>query len=123
MTHIKTDNTRSSEPERIGDLGPATEATVAKKSERRQTAPKTAAKATNSAKSTVSKSDIVIKKLRTRNGTTLDALVEATGWQAHSVRGFLSGTVKKKLGLPLGSDIGKDGKRRYRLAEPEAGAE
>ena len=41
--------------------------------------------------------------------------MEVTGWQAHSVRGFLSGTVKKKLGLPLVSDTGKDGVRRYRI--------
>lgn len=67
------------------------------------------------------KQDIVLQKLRSAKGATLEALVEATGWQSHSVRGFLSGTVKKKLGLPLASDIGKDGKRRYRIArEPAA---
>lgn len=64
----------------------------------------------------VSKSDLILKLLRQKNGTTIEALAEVTGWQAHSVRGFLSGTVKKKLGLPLASDIGKDGKRRYSIA-------
>ncbi|WP_244966468.1 DUF3489 domain-containing protein [Mesorhizobium japonicum] len=56
-----------------------------------------------------------MKKLRLAKGVTLEALVEATGWQPHSVRGFLSGTVKKKLGQPLVSEVGKDGVRRYRL--------
>ncbi len=64
-----------------------------------------------------SKSDIVVSKLRSAKGATIETLMTATGWQAHSVRGFLSGTVRKKLGLPLESEIGKDGQRRYRLAK------
>ncbi len=40
----------------------------------------------------------------------------ATGWQPHSVRGFLSGTVKKRLGLKLQSSKAKDGERRYAIA-------
>ena len=41
--------------------------------------------------------------------------MEATGWQAHSVRGFLSAVVKKKLALNLVSETGKDGVRHYRI--------
>ena len=63
------------------------------------------------------KTDIVLKKLKSAKGITLQALMEATGWQAHSVRGFLSGTVKKKLGHELLSEIGKDGQRRYRIID------
>jgi len=44
----------------------------------------------------------------------------ATGWQAHSVRGFLSGTVKKKLEL-AGTTTREDGVRRYRLKRPGRG--
>ena len=50
-------------------------------------------------------------------GATLDELQEATGWLAHSVRGFLAGTVKKKLGLILESKKAGDGTRRYRIVK------
>lgn len=62
-----------------------------------------------------SKTDQVLKKLRTAKGVTVAQIAEATGWQLHSVRGFLSGTVKKKLGLNLVSEVSKDGTRRYRV--------
>lgn len=68
-----------------------------------------------------SKTDFVLKKLRGAKGTTLAQLSELTGWQAHSVRGFLSGTVRKKLGLNLISDAGKDGIRRYRISDRAEG--
>ena len=55
--------------------------------------------------------------LRTGDGATLEAMQQATGWQAHSVRGFLSGTVKKRMALSLTSERGDDGIRRYRVAD------
>jgi len=60
-----------------------------------------------------SKTEQVLKNLRTAKGVTIAQIAEATGWQPHSVRGFLSGTVKKKLGLNLVSEVAKDGTRRY----------
>ena len=63
----------------------------------------------------LTKSELVLKKLGLAKGVTIEMLMEATGWQAHSVRGFLSGTVKKKLGHALMSEVGKDGLRRYRI--------
>lgn len=68
------------------------------------------------------KADLVLKKLATPKGASIQNLAEVTGWQAHSVRGFLSGTVKKKLGQALISEVGKDGTRRYRIADTAAGA-
>ena len=64
-----------------------------------------------------SKAEIVLKKLRLTRGVTVAQIIEVTGWQAHSVRGFLSAVVKKKLGLHLVSDVGKDGQRRYRIVD------
>ena len=60
------------------------------------------------------KHDRVLGLLRARNGTTIAAVSEATGWQPHSVRGFLAGVVKKKLGLTLQSENAKSG-RIYRV--------
>lgn len=61
------------------------------------------------------KADIILKKLRSPRGVTIETLMQATGWQAHSVRGFLSANVRKKLGLTVMNEIGKDGVRRYRV--------
>ena len=58
--------------------------------------------------------------LNTAEGATIDELQSATGWQAHSVRGFLAGTVKKKLGLILNSKKAEDGVRRYHVVKAEA---
>jgi hypothetical protein len=49
-------------------------------------------------------------------GATIEELQAATGWQQHSVRGFLAGAVKKKLGLTLLSEKPDVGARRYRIS-------
>lgn len=61
------------------------------------------------------KTETALKALRRKRGASIAELQEMTGWQAHSVRGFLSGAVKKKLGLHVASEVGKDGVRRYRI--------
>ena len=63
-----------------------------------------------------SKQNLVIQMLRRHSGVTIEDIIAKTGWQPHSVRGFFSGLVKKKLKLPLVSEVGKDGVRRYHIA-------
>jgi hypothetical protein len=72
-------------------------------------------KAKPPAQAAETKTSIVLKKLNSPKGVTIEMLMDATAWQAHSVRGFLSAVVKKKLGLTLINEIGKDGVRRYRI--------
>lgn len=57
----------------------------------------------------------IIELLRRKEGATLTDLTKATGWQPHSVRGFLSAQVGKKLGLKLESTKRADGQRLYRI--------
>ncbi len=63
-----------------------------------------------------SKTAKILDLLKRPGGVTLKELMKATGWQAHSVRGFLSGTLGKKLGTPVESYKRADGERAYRLA-------
>jgi hypothetical protein len=54
--------------------------------------------------------------LRRPEGATVDQISASIGWQAHSVRGAMSGTLKKKHGLTITSDKAEDGQRVYRIA-------
>lgn len=63
-----------------------------------------------------SKQSHVIEMLRAPAGTTIAAVMKATGWQQHSVRGFFAGVVRKRLRLKLGSKK-VDGNRIYRIAD------
>jgi hypothetical protein len=62
-----------------------------------------------------SKTEKVLDLLRRPGGATTKELIKATGWQPHSVRGFLSGTLGKKMKLTVTSTKGKDGERTYSL--------
>ena len=67
------------------------------------------------------KATVVLDLLERPDGASLDEIMATTGWQRHSVHGFLSGIVKKKLGLVFTSTRGEDGVRRYRIGEQSPG--
>jgi hypothetical protein len=76
-------------------------------------APATAAR--KPAKRQNSKLASMVAMLRKPDGATIAEMMRATGWQAHSVRGAISGAIKKKLGLTVTSEV-TDEERCYRIA-------
>ena len=60
-----------------------------------------------------SKTGVVVGLLKRAGGVSLAELMSTTGWQAHSVRGFLSGTARKKMGLTVVSAKSENGERVY----------
>ena len=68
-----------------------------------------------------SKKALIIAMLRAPGGVTIEAMARAAKWQPHSVRGFLAGVVRKKLGLTLVSADGENG-RVYRITDRTASA-
>jgi hypothetical protein len=57
----------------------------------------------------------LIALLRRPGGATIADLVKATGWQSHTIRGAISGALKKKLGIKITSEKAKDGERVYHI--------
>ncbi len=66
--------------------------------------------------SPVTKHAQLLQLLNRPEGASIEDMMRATAWQQHSVRGFLAGTVKKKMGLPLTSSKAEGEVRRYRIA-------
>jgi Protein of unknown function (DUF3489) len=67
-----------------------------------------------------SKLELCLALLRRAEGASVEELQKRTGWQAHSVRGFLAGAVKRKLGLALVSEKAAAQPRRYRIPQVTA---
>jgi hypothetical protein len=100
------------------------EAKTAKKASKKTTKPitkvaktKQTAKATKPAKTprSDSKKEIVLSLLRREHGATLAEIAKATDWQNHSIRGFVSGQVTKKMGMKVESTKSEAGERIYRI--------
>jgi hypothetical protein len=62
-----------------------------------------------------SKKARILTLLQQAKGATLDEIMRATGWQAHSVRGFISGNLGKRMGLKVNSTRRSGGERSYRI--------
>ena len=109
-----TEKPKATKKPRVGaqraHVAPA-KAKAAKRATSTKKAPKSAKKAIGSREG--SKSAKVLELLKRPNGATLAELMKATGWQAHSVRGFLSGALGKKLGLTVTSTKAESGERSY----------
>jgi Protein of unknown function (DUF3489) len=81
----------------------------------RVAAAKTSMKADEPRIERVTKQERVLTLLSQAEGASIEEMMQATDWQQHSVRGFLAGTVKKKLGFLLTSLKPNGGVRRYRI--------
>lgn len=69
---------------------------------------------------TSTKAERILILLRRPTGATVAELSKVAGWQEHSVRGFISGTLKKRKGLDVLSEKDDKGVRRYRIASEAA---
>jgi hypothetical protein len=58
----------------------------------------------------------IIDAMRHPGGATIAQMMAGTGWQAHSVRGAISGMIRKRLGYAVVTEKGADGQRTYRIA-------
>ncbi len=97
---------------------PKKTATASKRPRRQRSAPSSTAAppAAAAAPRPESKQAQVIALLRRPEGATLEALMEATGWRRHTVRGAISGALKKKLGLAVAAETAPGRGRVYRIA-------
>jgi hypothetical protein len=98
------------------DISLATADEMGQPQARKQGARKPVTKQSTIKAKPTSKQDKMLAMLQSSSGTTIAAMMKATKWQQHSVRGFLSGVVHKKLRLKLTSKLNADGERIYRVA-------
>lgn len=73
-------------------------------------------KTTSPTEKSVSKQDQVLALLRRQDGASIREICNATGWQPHSARGFMSGALKRRLKIDVISEKAEGGERRYFVA-------
>jgi hypothetical protein len=116
--HLIKENTMSTQETTTETANPKKAKTTKKaaKAKKATTSKKTTkgTKAKGAAKAG-SKAAIVLELIRRKEGATLAEIAKATGWQNHSIRGFVSGHVTKKLGLKVESTKSEAGDRTYRI--------
>ena len=78
-------------------------------------AKKVSTAATNDGARKGSKTEAILSLMKQPGGSSLKAIMDATGWQAHSVRGFISGTLGKKMSLTVVSTKAEAGERSYSI--------
>ena len=103
---------KASAAKRARNVAPK-KAKSAKKATPVKKAPKSAKKATGARDG--SKTATILEMLKRTGGATAKELLKVTGWQAHSLRDFISGTLGRRLGLTVVSTEGEDGERSYSI--------
>jgi hypothetical protein len=99
MTTIEVRHTPPSKRTKPGTTAKVEKPKAAEKPSSAYAAPSKADPSNELHAARVTKHDRILTLLSRRDGATIPEMMEASGWQQHSVRGFLAGTVKKKLGL------------------------
>src|SRR5262245_22573034 len=94
---------------------PKQKAMAAKKTKAIKTAKSAKAKRSSKSKDGTKK-ERVLELLRCKEGATTAEIVKATNWQNHTIRGFISGTLTKKMGLRVESVKHEAGERTYRIS-------
>jgi len=109
MTTQETTTTEDTKPKKVKASKKA--AKTKKAATPKKSTKATKAKGTRSG----SKAAIVLELMKRKEGATLPEIAKATDWQNHSIRGFVSGHVTKKLGLKVESTKSEAGERTYRI--------